>query len=518
MDVKFDILYRYPYPVAMTYHNADNAREALGAHDQRLKLFEVILKYLASITIAQYVHDGANDERVNHTLRGLARPSLGQWNGFLREILSYYDREGKVEQLFIPAIHQIYFGKSKERPALAKAYNAIRNFLEERTNSSTTSLAIRQFFDIVITYRNKTVGHGSITRYHCEQINGVLFSALEELLTTLPFLKEHRLVYIEDVRVRRGKYAHEMISYMGSTPPSRMKAAYVSSSPDDYRVEEQLYLCGPDNDIPILSLHPLMIAWQSDILFLNESEREKDIEYLSYQTGQIKRPDRLVEDFKEILGVIFSGEEEALDHPVTELQSPFEQGLAAMEAEDWAQAVAALNQVPEDAEEYATAQTHLAEAQEQQNLADKYRRVRQLMDEGQWEQALDLIKEIQAIDANYRDARALATAVRTRQARERSLEVLYDQAQEALANKRWERALDLLRRLHELNADYRDVGVLLAHQEHLSTLYSQSVEAMAQRRWAAAMTTLNQLNALQPEYKNIEELIARTQVGLDSEA
>ena len=32
MDVKLDILYRYPYPVAMTYHNADNAREVQGAH------------------------------------------------------------------------------------------------------------------------------------------------------------------------------------------------------------------------------------------------------------------------------------------------------------------------------------------------------------------------------------------------------------------------------------------------------------------------------------------------------
>jgi len=519
MDVKFDILYRYPYPVAMTYHNADNAREVQGAHDQRIKLFEVILKYLASIAIAQYVRDGADDERVNRALRGLARPSLGQWNGFLRQILSYYDRLGKVDQLFIPDMYPAYFKKRKDRPALAAAYNAIRNFLEERTDSSTTSLSIRQFFDIMITYRNKTVGHGSLTRHHCEQINDVLFSALEELLTALPFLKEHRLVYIEDVRVRRGKYAHEMISYMGSTPPSRMKAAYVAGSPDEYRTEEQLYLCGRDNDIPTLSLHPLMIAWQGDVLFLNESEREKDIEYLSYQTGQIKKPDRLVEDFKEILGVIFGGEvEEELAHPVTVTKSPFEQGLAAMEAENWAQAIVLLSQVPEDAAEYATAQVRLAEAQQQQELANKYRRVRQLMDEGQWQPALDLIKEIQAVDVNYRDVRALVTAVRTRQARERSLEVLYGQVQEALAAKKWERALDLLRRLHELNADYRDVGVLLAHHEHLSTLHDRAVEAMAQHKWAVAMTILNQIKALEPEYKNVDELIVRTQTGLDVEA
>ncbi len=519
MDVKFDILYRYPYPVAMTYHNADNAREPHGAHDQRIKLFEVILKYLASIAIAQYVRDGADDERVNNTLRGLARPSLGQWNGFLRQILSYYDRLGKVDQLFIPEMYPAYFNKRKDRTALTEAYNAIRNFLEERTDSSTTSLSIRQFFDIMITYRNKTVGHGSLTRYHCEQINDVLFHALEELLTALPFLKEHRLVYIEDVRVRRGKYTHEMISFMGSTPPSRMKTAYVAEGPDEYRVEEQLYLCGRDNDIPTLSLHPLMIAWQGDVLFLNESEREKDIEYLSYQTGQIKKPDRLVEDFKEILGVIFSGEvEKELAQPVSVTQSLLDRGVAAMEVEDWPRAIALLSQVPEDSEDYAVAQERLVEARQQQDLALKYRRVRQLMGESQWAQALDLIKEIRAVDANYRDVRALATAVRTQQARERSLETIYGQAQEALAAKKWERALDLLRRLHELNADYRDVTVLLNHHEHLASLHEQAVQAMTEHKWAVAMTLLNQIKALEPEYKNVEDLIARTQAGLDTEA
>jgi hypothetical protein len=516
MDVKFDILYRYPYPLAMTYHNADNAREVLGAHDQRIKLFEVILKYLASIVIAQYVHDGAEDEQVNNTLRGLARPSLGQWNGFLRQILSYYDRLGKADRLFIPEMYPTYFEKSKDRPVLAEAYNAMRNFLEERTDSSTTSLSIRQFFDIMITYRNKTVGHGSLTRYHCEQINDVLLNGLVELLTALPFLKDHRLVYIEDVRVRRGSYTHEMISFMGSTPPSRMKSAYIAENPDEYRVEEQLYLCGRDNDIPMLSLHPLMIAWQGDVLFLNESEREKDIEYLSYQTGQIKKPDRLVEDFKEILGAIFS--EEQIVPPVSVAQSPFEQGVAAMEAESWAQAVALLSQVPEDAEEYATAQARLVEAQQQRDLENKYRSLRQLMDEGQWEQALDLIKDIRAVDADYHDVRALTTAVRTQQARERSLETLYGQVQEALAAKKWERALDLLRRLRELNADYRDVAVLLNHHEHLASLHDQAVQAMAQRKWAVAITVLNQVKALEPDYKNVDELLAKTQAGLDAEA
>ena len=97
MDTKSEILYRYPFPIAVTYLNADNAREAVGAHDQRLKLFEVTLKYLSSIAIAQYLHDRLEDPRVKRALRGLARPSLGQWNGFLREVLGAYRRAGRLD-------------------------------------------------------------------------------------------------------------------------------------------------------------------------------------------------------------------------------------------------------------------------------------------------------------------------------------------------------------------------------------------------------------------------------------
>jgi hypothetical protein len=518
METKTDILYRYPYPIALTYHNADNAREVMAAHDQRLKLFEVILKYLASVAIAQYARQAGDDEKVNRALRGLSRPSLGQWNGFLREVLSYYHRSDKRDALFIPEMYDAYFQKSRERPALCGAYNMLRNFLRDRDDSRTTSLSLRQFFDLMITYRNKTVGHGALTRAQCQPLVDPLLDGLEEMLGQLTFLRDHRLVYVEGVRLRRGKYAHEMISFMGSTPPMRMKNAYVAPDPDGYRTEEQLYLCGYDSDVPALSLHPLMIVWQNDVLFLNESAHERDIEYLSYQTGQVKRPDRLIEDFQEIFGGIVLGTQETPPPPAPPA-TPYERGLQALENEDWRAAIEALSQVPEDDPIHTAAQERLQEAQQQGRWAGQYQRARQAQEAGQWQEALEGFEALTA-DAgpDYRDVTRRIAAVRAAQAKAQTLETLHDQMEGARAARHWDRALDLLERIQKLSPGYRGVDALLEKHRHLEELYYQGTAALGNRQWAAAWTTLNQLQALASDYKDLPALLKRAQEGLVAEA
>jgi tetratricopeptide (TPR) repeat protein len=518
MDIKTDILYRYPYPIALTYHNADNAREVMAAHDQRLKLFEVTLKYLATIAIAQYVRQAGDDDRVNQTLRGLSRPSLGQWNGFLREILTYYDRAGRRDALFIPEMYEAYFQKSKECPALCRAYNTLRNFLQARSDSRLTALSLRQFFDLLINYRNKTVGHGALSRAQCEPLVDPLFEGLEEMLGQLAFLRDHRLAYIEDVRLRRGHYSHEMVSFMGSTPPSRMKNAFVAESAADYKIEEQLYLCRRQEDVPELSLHPLMIVSQGDVLFLNESARGRDIEYLSYQTGQVKRPDRLIEDFQEIFAGILAAAETPLPSPPPPA-APYERGLLAVEEENWAEAIEWLGKVPSDDPNYATAQSQLAQAQQQGEWTGQYQRALQAFDAGRLDEALDGFQLLQnAAGPGYRDLANRMAGIRSAQAKAQTLETLYSRVEKAQAARQWDRTLDLLGRIQELSPGYRGVDTLQEKHRYLEDLYRQAMTALATRKWAAALTTLHQLQALEPEYKDLTALLERAQKGLDAEA
>jgi len=526
MDLKAEILYQYPFPIAVAYLNADNAREAIAGHDQRLRLFEVTLKYLSSIAIAQYLRDRLEDPNVKQVLRGLARPSLGQWNGFLREILNAYRRTNRLERMFVPGLFDAYHKKRQDRPAMAQAYNEIMNFLDERANSATMSLALRQFCDAMINYRNKTVGHGVLNQYQCERMNEALFAALEEMLGHLDFLQEHRLVYIEDVRVRRGSYTHEMMSFMGSTPPARMKEAYVTEDQNEYRVEEQLYLCARTENVPVLSLHPLVIAWQGDILFLNESERERGIEYLSYTTGQIKKPDRLLEDFKEILGFLLGDEvlEPSFERLRQQAIAPqagssalYERGREAFDDQNWATAIQLLGQIEADDANYADAQVQLKESVRQQDLLDRYNAAQAMMAQRQWDQASGALQELAKEQPGYRDVAGLIETVRAEKAHEASLQQLYTLARDALQTGQWERAYDLLRRLHELRPDFRDVGVLWAQQERLHSLYDQAVEAMTAQRWVEAQTVLRQLEALEPGYRNLASLRQRADQELEAE-
>jgi predicted amidophosphoribosyltransferase len=527
MDIKDEIRYRYPYPIALTYHNTVNAREAMAAHDQRLKLFEVILKYIASIAVCQYLTgDGKHeDPQVNRTLRSLMRPSLGQWNGFLRSVLTYYKNANRVSEMVVPDLYDVYFERRKDRPALCDAYNAVRNLLENRSDSGAKSVSVRELFDALITYRNKTTGHGVVTRDLCERMNEPLLAAMEESLAVMTCLRDHRLVYIEDVRIKRGSYTHELISYMGSTPPSRLGKAFATDDPKQYHTEEQLYLCLKDQDVPALSLHPLMIAWQGDVLFLNESAYGQDIEYLSYQTGQIKRPDRLLEDFRDILGDILA--EEGTEAAATVIAAPktppppatpFERAVDAVEQENWTEARAQLQLVGEGDPHYGEAQSLRLKVQRQIDLTEKYQRVVELTKQGQWEAALPALEALQTEQPGYRDVKTLISTAQAEIAKLKSLEVLYDRAKDALDRQRWVQALDMLRQLQNIRPGYRDVGTLLDRQERLNTLYTQAMEEMTAHKWAVALTTLNQLQALQADYRDVAALVDKTQKELDKEA
>jgi outer membrane protein assembly factor BamD (BamD/ComL family) len=473
------------------------------------------------------LHDELEDPRVKRTLQGLFRPSLGQWNGFLREVLSAYQRTNRLTEMLVSELSDAYNKKRRDRPAMAKAYNLIVNYTQNRFDSATSSLSIRQFCDTFINYRNKTIGHGAINRYHCEQMNDPLFAALEEMLGQLSFLQAYRLVYIEDVRVRRGNYTHEMVSFMGSTPPSRLKEAYVTGNQDEYRVEEQLYLCRRGENVPILSLHPLVIAWQNDVLFLNESERDRDIEYLSYQSGQIKRPDRLLEDFKDNVGSVIARDstepsfdrlrQDAIDEK-GEQPTPYEKGCEAFDDENWAAAISFLEQVDPGAPHFDDAQVRLSEASLQQDLLERYNRAQQWMEQQGLDQAEAILTKLDREAPGYRDVHALLSTIRMEKAERQSLQRLYDQAKRALQARQWDRAFDLLGRLHSLRADFEDTSTLFATQKRLHDLYDQALESMSDRNWAEALTTLNQLKVLEPAYKDVPELLQRTDRELESEA
>ncbi len=67
------ILDHYPLPIARGYRRYRNAAESRERHDAAYYLYEIYLKYLASLAIAHYLAGDARDHRVNAVLKGLLR-------------------------------------------------------------------------------------------------------------------------------------------------------------------------------------------------------------------------------------------------------------------------------------------------------------------------------------------------------------------------------------------------------------------------------------------------------------
>ena len=291
-----DIRARYPYPLAATFYRAFyDAPDLSTTHEYLLDLFEVTLKYCAAIALAQYVKDGIDDPAIHRSLLDLQRPSLGHWQGWLREILRLYGRQRRA--LLVPELVSLY--TQKNSTDLYRAALALRDLMTQQMDyrgdgGNPSSITTQQFFELLGTYRNKLAHGARLNTYTKERVANILMPALRELFVQLAPLADYRLVYISEVKlavgaVRRGPrhYDHVFTYLVGDRP--RVSRVPKTLSEDQTVDPKQLYLLAKNEDFqPILSLHPFLIFQYCDrcsneqAYVLNMS-RENDLTYLSYQ-------------------------------------------------------------------------------------------------------------------------------------------------------------------------------------------------------------------------------------------
>ena len=291
-----DIRARYPYPLAATFYRAFyDAPDLSTIHEYLLDLFEVTLKYCAAIVLAQYVKDGIDDPVINRSLQDLQRPSLGHWQGWLREILRLYVKQRRA--LLVPELVSIYTAKNTTE--IYRAATALRELMSQQMDyrgegGNPSSITTQQFFELLGSYRNKLAHGARLNSYTKERVANILMPAMRELFVLLAPLADYRLVYISEVKlavgpVRRGPrhYDHVFTYLVGDRP--RVSRVPKTLSEEETVDPKQLYLLAKKEEFqPILSLHPFLIFQYCDrcsneqAYVLNMS-RENDLTYLSYQ-------------------------------------------------------------------------------------------------------------------------------------------------------------------------------------------------------------------------------------------
>jgi serine/threonine protein kinase/Flp pilus assembly protein TadD len=286
--------------MARGYRRFVNARERRERHDAAYYLFEVLLKYVASAAMGHYLAREPRDHRVNAALKGLARPSLGEWLRFLRECLTFLSESAR-DDARVEALSRLASARDASWPRVLSLHNALRS---HRTGDPSTRerVSFLELFEEIVAYRNRVLGHGApLEDSHYARFADLLAEAFLEVLSHAPWLTARRLVAFDSLEAEGELVRCHVVEYMGHHPIRRerpLEIPYGKTLPS----KSLLYLL--DEDGRFTSLHPFLVAHREDVYVLNEAKGSP--EYLSYASGERHRPSDLAERqgelFERILG------------------------------------------------------------------------------------------------------------------------------------------------------------------------------------------------------------------------
>jgi formylglycine-generating enzyme required for sulfatase activity/ABC-type branched-subunit amino acid transport system substrate-binding protein len=210
------------------------------------------------------------------------------------------------------------------------------------------------------------------------------------------------------------------------------------------------------------------------------------------------------------------------------LTSLYGRAVREMDAGRWAEARAILAELEEAepgfrnaAQLLARAETEIerrqARRQQEEQVATLYQEAQTQARAGQWPQALERVKQIEALDPHFDDPEGIAAQAQGEIDRRQRLEALYSQAQSARARGEWSQAVAALQALVGEDAGYRDAATLLAEAEKQEALDGHYAQAQKQHRagkWQAVVETFARMAEIEPDYADPEGLLPAAQRSL----
>lgn len=272
-----------------------HARVALDREEGDIAYFQALslhVEYITKIVTAGVVAcigDDADRHRYSLEHRLVRANAIGDWADALNSALT-----GPAAQFFDPNARGVVRDLTERVSDGDWRYSAVRSLHDaarelEIDTEVGSKAALRQFFQIAATIRNKTRGHGATTSEQCSRACPLVFSAIDRLIDNLqlfmlPWAYLHRNL--------SGKY--RVSPLLGDCSPlDYLKKAR------DVRLPNGVFLY---LDRPVYVALAVSDPDLLDILVPNGNLREGTFEALSYVTNESKRqpasawtdpPDRL---------------------------------------------------------------------------------------------------------------------------------------------------------------------------------------------------------------------------------
>ncbi|MBN1814375.1 MAG: ATP-binding protein [Anaerolineae bacterium] len=248
------ILTRYPQNLAKLYEAARLEGEPRLRVSKLVDLYEATVRHLALVGLAACDHFGRADAKVEAARGELARPSLGHWVALAKAV---DEALGQEFPLLAPPLNQRHSGD-----AVAEAVEVLAPMAGREVPKR---IRFSFFLDVVVEFRNRKIGHGSLSPAEARRAVEPLEAALAWWLGELALLRQRPLLYIGRVEWQDPHFVYSGTNLSAGTSlyPARLEG----QAPITPR---QVYL-GPAEGADALALIPLhpFFAFDGDTSLLH---------------------------------------------------------------------------------------------------------------------------------------------------------------------------------------------------------------------------------------------------------
>ena len=235
----------FPANIYKTYKEYLNEKDTNRKLSLMFDVFAQIIRFFGCVFLSEYVYSDKVDRKLNDSIVGLTRPSLGSWLAFVREYVRYNTKENCS---FIPEFPDVFINIVNFKEYSKQYIGRFRNPAVKKGGA----------FDEIIMLRN-AIAHGAIapTDEEASEIVGVYDQYIQKILSECSSIFKAYIVAsaveIED-EIRQYTAYFDLIRYdekQNDMYPVVFQAdQQIMGIPvDEYIIEGQMYLLCDDGRV-----------------------------------------------------------------------------------------------------------------------------------------------------------------------------------------------------------------------------------------------------------------------------
>ncbi len=203
----------------------------------------------------------------------------------------------------------------------------------------------------------------------------------------------------------------------------------------------------------------------------------------------------------------------------TQIETLYHGAREALAQEDWKAAVQHLESVLMLDPAHPQAEAELNHARHHQELTVLYNVGLAHLREKRWHEALVILREVHEIDGNYKDV-VNSIALVNDELQTEQAERLYREALRVADRDEWVAAVEQLEAVLELKPSHAEARRALSwvgQQRELVELYTAGRRHLQAQRWREALKSFRRVRAIDKSFRGVADLIAEADAGLDEE-